>query len=155
MQARNCLGVTEARPEVQPKAIVSPHTSRDSSPQKEWQRKRSADEDGRIPLPPLVVNDEVSWRQRETSFGITGRRGSGTVMVAPPEISSLQCALHEGSSCFDPLPLSPPWWDLVRHAAAKIVGREAFALASLCGHTMRAPPRNFSLTLRHCHVLHE
>ena len=80
---------------------------------------------------PLVVNDELSWKQTEISFGITGRRGSGTVMVPPPEIASLQCALHEGSSCFDPLPMSPPWWDLVRHAAAKIVGREAFTLASL------------------------
>ena len=104
---------------------------------------------------PLVVNDEVSWRQRDISFGITGRRGSGTVMAPPPEIPSLQCAFHEGSLRFDPLPLSPLWWDLVRHAAAKIVGRQAFSLASPRGHTMRAPPRNCLLRLRHCHVLHE
>ena len=90
----------------------------------------------------LVVNDEVSWRQREISFGRTGRRGSGTVMAPPPEIPSLQSAFHEGRSRFDPVPLSPPWWDLICHAAAKIVGREAFALASLCGHTMRAPPKS-------------
>ena len=43
---------------------------------------------------------------------------------------------------------------VVRHAAAEIVRREAFASASLWAHTMRAPPRNSSLTLT-SHVVHE
>ena len=49
---------------------------------------------------PLVVNDEVSWRQKEILFGITGRRGSDTVIAPPPEITSLQDTIPEGSLRF-------------------------------------------------------